>query len=108
MDHIEPVSRGGLSIPENLQTLCWRSNRSKSNKTSPTASAPVAQQVTPPALPTTAVGVVRPESVAATAPRAVTTSEVEGRLVKLRELYEAGLFTDAEYEAKKKDLLNRS
>ncbi|GMA33185.1 HNH endonuclease [Litorihabitans aurantiacus] len=32
VDHIVPVSRGGLSIVENLQTLCWRCNRSKSNK----------------------------------------------------------------------------
>jgi 5-methylcytosine-specific restriction endonuclease McrA len=108
VDHIVPVSRGGLSIPENLQTLCWRCNRSKSNKTAPTATTPVAQQMTPPALPTTEVGVVRPESTAATAPRTVPTSEVEGQLVKLRDLYEAGLFTDAEYEAKKSDLLNRS
>lgn len=32
VDHIIPVSRGGLSTPENLQTLCWRCNRTKSNK----------------------------------------------------------------------------
>ena len=32
VDHITPVSRGGLSTPENLQTLCWRCNRAKSNK----------------------------------------------------------------------------
>ncbi|MCU1657899.1 MAG: hypothetical protein JWO57_2555, partial [Pseudonocardiales bacterium] len=30
VDHIVPVSRGGLSAEENLQTLCWRCNRSKS------------------------------------------------------------------------------
>ncbi|GAA0971193.1 HNH endonuclease signature motif containing protein [Actinocorallia libanotica] len=29
VDHIRPVSKGGLSTPENLQTLCWRCNRSK-------------------------------------------------------------------------------
>lgn len=29
VDHIMPVSKGGLSTPENLQTLCWRCNRSK-------------------------------------------------------------------------------
>lgn len=32
VDHIMPVSRGGLSTEENLQTLCWRCNRTKSNK----------------------------------------------------------------------------
>ncbi|PIF04486.1 MAG: HNH endonuclease [Propionibacterium sp.] len=32
VDHIIPVSRGGLSAPDNLQTLCWRCNRTKSNK----------------------------------------------------------------------------
>ena len=32
VDHIMPVSKGGLSTEENLQTLCWRCNRSKSNK----------------------------------------------------------------------------
>lgn len=32
IDHIIPVSKGGLSIPENLQTLCWKCNRTKSNK----------------------------------------------------------------------------
>lgn len=32
IDHIVPVSKGGLSIPENLQTLCWRCNRTKGAK----------------------------------------------------------------------------
>ena len=32
VDHIVPASKGGLSIEENLQTLCWRCNRTKSNK----------------------------------------------------------------------------
>jgi hypothetical protein len=32
IDHIMPVSRGGLSLPENLQTLCWRCNRTKGAK----------------------------------------------------------------------------
>lgn len=29
VDHIVPVSKGGLSTPDNLQTLCWRCNRTK-------------------------------------------------------------------------------
>ena len=32
VDHIMPVSKGGLSVPENLQTLCWKCNRSKGAK----------------------------------------------------------------------------
>lgn len=32
VDHIVPVSRGGLSEPDNLQTLCWRCNRTKGAK----------------------------------------------------------------------------
>jgi hypothetical protein len=32
VDHIIPVSKGGLSTLANLQTLCWRCNRTKSNK----------------------------------------------------------------------------
>lgn len=32
VDHIVPVSRGGLSVEENLQTLCWKCNRSKGAK----------------------------------------------------------------------------
>lgn len=32
IDHILPVSKGGLTTEENLQTLCWRCNRSKGAK----------------------------------------------------------------------------
>jgi len=32
VDHRIPVSRGGQSVEENLQTLCWKCNRTKSNK----------------------------------------------------------------------------
>lgn len=32
VDHIKPVSKGGLSVESNLQTLCWKCNRTKSNK----------------------------------------------------------------------------
>ena len=31
VDHIVPVSKGGKTVLENLQTLCWKCNRSKSN-----------------------------------------------------------------------------
>lgn len=32
IDHIMPLSRGGLTTEDNLQTLCWRCNRSKGSK----------------------------------------------------------------------------
>lgn len=32
IDHIMPISKGGYTIESNLQTLCWKCNREKSNK----------------------------------------------------------------------------
>lgn len=32
IDHIIPVSKGGCTVEDNLQTLCWKCNRAKSNK----------------------------------------------------------------------------
>lgn len=32
VDHIIPVAKGGLSTEDNLQTLCWKCNRTKSDK----------------------------------------------------------------------------
>jgi hypothetical protein len=32
VDHIKPLSKGGLSTADNLQTLCWKCNRSKASK----------------------------------------------------------------------------
>lgn len=32
IDHIVPISRGGVTVESNLQTLCWKCNRSKGSK----------------------------------------------------------------------------
>ncbi|WP_434799196.1 HNH endonuclease [Terrisporobacter vanillatitrophus] len=34
IDHIMPISKGGMSTEENLQTLCWKCNRTKGAKVS--------------------------------------------------------------------------
>ena len=34
IDHIHPLSKGGITAEDNLQTLCWRCNRSKGAKVS--------------------------------------------------------------------------
>lgn len=47
VDHIIPVSRGGLSTAENLQTLCWKCNRSKSNKVASGGDYPAARTTNP-------------------------------------------------------------
>ena len=103
VDHIVPVSRGGLSIPENLQTLCWRCNRSKSNKTPDTAPPSVRHGV--------ALSISSAKDPggppAASTPRATSRSQIESQLLKLRDLYSAGLFTETEYEAKRAELLSR-
>lgn len=36
IDHIVPLSKGGITSEENLQTLCWKCNRSKGAKVEPT------------------------------------------------------------------------
>ena len=32
IDHIIPVAKGGRTVEDNLQTLCWKCNRAKSDK----------------------------------------------------------------------------
>lgn len=32
IDHITPLSKGGMTAEDNLQTLCWKCNRSKGSK----------------------------------------------------------------------------
>lgn len=32
IDHIIPIAKGGYTVEDNLQTLCWKCNRSKSDK----------------------------------------------------------------------------
>ena len=32
IDHITPLSKGGMTAENNLQTLCWRCNRTKGAK----------------------------------------------------------------------------
>ena len=32
IDHIKPIAKGGLTVEDNLQTLCWKCNRNKGAK----------------------------------------------------------------------------
>ena len=32
IDHIIPIAKGGQTVEDNLQTLCWKCNRAKSDK----------------------------------------------------------------------------
>ena len=32
IDHIIPVAKGGCTVEENLQTLCWKCNRQKGSR----------------------------------------------------------------------------
>ena len=32
IDHIIPISKNGLTVEDNLQTLCWKCNRKKGSK----------------------------------------------------------------------------
>lgn len=86
VDHIIPVSKGGLSHPDNLQTLCWRCNRSKSNKM-PTDSH--AEANVPPASDPQ----VRPAAWTA------TSDEVDPRREQLSQLFRTGVLTTEEFEA---------
>jgi 5-methylcytosine-specific restriction endonuclease McrA len=99
VDHIIPVSRGGLSHPDNLQTLCWRCNRSKSNKM-PTGRT-TANQVPPAAAAQVAASPVvqaRQDS----APQ--STSEDDPRLKQLSQLLDSGVITADEFAAAKSRL----
>ena len=32
IDHIVPIAKGGMTTEDNLQTLCWKCNRTKGSK----------------------------------------------------------------------------
>lgn len=40
IDHIIPIKKGGCTVEDNLQTLCWRCNRTKSSKIVDTLALP--------------------------------------------------------------------
>lgn len=107
VDHIVPVSRGGMSTPDNLQTLCWRCNRSKSNKPPQSPTPPLTSEAAPSVSTAVAASAVQPNAPGAAAPHDAASAEVKGQLAKLRELHEAGLFTEAEYQVKRAQLIER-
>lgn len=92
VDHIIPVSKGGLSTEENLQTLCWRCNRSKSNK------LPAVRQASVKPVVSTAQPRTTP------APQGSPLAEVH-QLKRLAELHTEGVLSLEEFNAARARLI---